>query len=100
MSDNTYCVYIMTNKNNTVLYTGVTNNLLRRVSEHQERKSKSFTKRYNVNKLIYFEATDDIYAAIIREKQIKAGSRQKKIDLVNKLNPEWNDLFQVIYNAA
>ena len=96
MSDNTYCVYILTNKNHTVLYNGVTNNLLRRTSEHKQRISKGFTKKYSANRLVYYEATDDIYAAISREKKIKAGSRQKKIDLINLFNPEWNDLFESI----
>ena len=92
MGTKTYCVYIMTNKNNTTLYTGVTNNLLRRVYEHKQGKGGSFTRRYNINKLVYFETTPDIEAAILREKQIKAGSRKKKIDLVTSLNPEWRDL--------
>jgi putative endonuclease len=77
----------------TVLYTGVTNDLQRRVLEHKAGKGAAFTKKYNVNKLVYFECGDDINAAIFREKQIKAGSRQKKIGLVNSINPEWNDLF-------
>jgi putative endonuclease len=91
-----YCVYIMTNNYNTVLYTGVTNNLKRRVLEHKSKLKESFTKKYNVTKLVYYEVTDDIHAAIIREKQIKGGSRQKKLDLVNSLNPEWKDLFNEI----
>jgi putative endonuclease len=82
----------MTNKNNTVLYTGVTNDLKRRVYEHKEKLIDGFTKKYNVNKLVYFETTNDINSAIQREKQIKAGSRQKKIDLINSLNEEWKDL--------
>jgi putative endonuclease len=83
----------MTNVHNTVLYTGVTNNLQRRVLEHRAGKGSAFTKKYNMSKLVYFECGDDINAAIFREKQIKAGSRQKKIELVNIINPEWNDLF-------
>jgi putative endonuclease len=83
----------MTNVHNTVLYTGVTNNLQRRVLEHRAGKGSAFTKKYNMSKLVYFECGDDINAAIFREKQIKAGSRQKKIELVNSINPEWNDLF-------
>ncbi len=86
----------MTNKNNTVLYTGVTNNLIRRVCEHKEKLTKGFTSKYNVNKLVYFEETNSIDSAIKREKQIKAGSRQKKIDLINFLNPEWKDLYDDI----
>ena len=91
-----YCIYILTNKNNTVLYTGVTNNLHRRVQEHKEGRGSKFTKRYNVDKLVYFELTDDVTAAIAREKQIKAGSRQKKIDLINNTNPDWKDLAEEI----
>jgi putative endonuclease len=83
----------MTNYNNTVLYTGVTNDLQRRVLEHRAGKGSKFTNKYNVHKLVYFELTDDINSAIFREKQIKAGSRQKKIDLVGSLNPEWRDLY-------
>ena len=86
----------MTNKNNTVLYVGVTNNLARRVLQHRQPESKSFTHRYKVYKLVYFEVTSDIQAAILREKQIKAGSRQKKIDLINRINPDLEDLFDSI----
>ena len=93
MSENQYCVYIMANKHNSVLYTGVTNDLHRRVIEHRSGKGGVFTSKYNIRKLVYFECGDDVDAAIVREKQIKAGSRQKKIDLVNSMNPEWKDLF-------
>lgn len=93
MQEKQYCCYIMTNAHNTVLYTGVTNELQRRVLEHKEGKG-GFTKKYNVTKLVYFETGDDVNAAIAREKQIKAGSRQKKIDLINSINPEWKDLFE------
>jgi len=88
-----YYIYIMTNKNNTVLYTGVTNDLKRRVYQHKEKMVEGFTKKYNVNKLVYFESGNDIKGAILREKQIKAGSRQKKIDLINSLNKEWKDMY-------
>jgi len=91
-----YFVYILTNAYNTVLYIGVTGNLIRRVHEHHENLSDSFTKRYNVNKLVYFESTSDVRAAITREKQLKGGSRQKKIDLVTSFNPTWRDLFHEI----
>ena len=84
----------MTNTHNTVLYTGVTNDLHRRVLEHRTGKGGLFTKKYNVTKLVYYESGDDINIAIFREKQIKAGSRQKKIDLINSLNPEWKDLIE------
>ena len=83
----------MTNKNNTVLYTGVTNNIQRRVYEHKEKLVEGFTKKYNVVKLVYYEIFDNPENAIAREKQIKAGSRQKKIDLVNSINSEWKDLY-------
>jgi putative endonuclease len=89
-----YCVYILTNQNNNVLYTGVTNNLQRRVIEHKENRGSEFTKKYKVHKLVYFEVTNNINAAIAREKQIKAGSRQKKLDLINGFNQEWRDLFE------
>jgi putative endonuclease len=82
----------MANVHNTVLYTGVTNDLQRRVLEHKGGK-RGFTTKYNVSKLVYFEYGDDVNAAILREKQIKAGSRQKKIDLINGMNAEWKDLF-------
>lgn len=93
LQEKQYFVYIMTNKLNTVIYTGVTNNLRRRVFEHKEKIGSKFTKRYNINKLVYFEIYQDAYNAIAREKQIKAGSRQKKIDLINSMNPEWKDLY-------
>jgi putative endonuclease len=93
MSQRQYCIYIMTNTHHTVLYTGVTNSLQRRVVEHQAGKSR-FTKKYNLTKLVYFECGDDVEAAILREKQIKAGSRQKKLDLIESLNPQWKDLFE------
>ena len=94
MQERQYCVYIMTNAHNTTLYTGVTNNLQRRVLEHRDGKGSSFTKRYNLTKLVYFECGNSVDTAISREKQIKAGSRQKKIDLVNQMNPEWKDLYK------
>ena len=83
----------MTNKRNTVLYTGVTSFLKKRVYEHKEKLAPGFTNKYNVNKLIYYEIFNNIYNALSREKQIKAGSRQKKIILINSLNPKWNDLY-------
>ena len=91
-----YYVYILTNTYNTVLYTGMTNDLLRRVYQHKTGQGSGFTKKYNVDKLVYYESTDDVNAAIAREKQIKAGSRQKKLDLVEGFNPEWVDLYDQI----
>jgi putative endonuclease len=92
MKQRDYCVYIMTNSLGTVLYTGVTNNLARRVFEHKSNAVEGFTSRYKLHKLVYYEVTGDINAAIQREKQIKGGSRKKKIELVNAINPEWRDL--------
>jgi len=91
-----YCVYMMTNAHNTVIYTGVTNDLARRVYEHKNGLGGIFTKKYNVIKLVYFEVTDNVQAAVAREKQIKGGSRKKKIDLVNSINLEWKDLYDEI----
>ena len=96
MKNREYCVYIMTNAHNTVLYTGVTNDLKRRVHQHKTGQGSSFAKKYNLHKLVYFEVGEDINATIYREKQIKAGSRQKKVDLINSLNPEWEDLYDEI----
>jgi putative endonuclease len=87
-----FYVYILTNYLHTVLYTGVTNDLNRRSFEHKSRSGRGFTSKYNVTKLVYYEVFEDAYGAIAREKQIKAGSRQKKIDLINNMNPEWKDL--------
>jgi putative endonuclease len=89
-----YCVYILTNRHNTVLYTGVTSDLQKRVYQHREKMVPGFTSRYNVGKLVFYEVTDDVHAAIAREKQIKAGSRQDKIDLINDMNPGWRDLYE------
>ena len=93
MEEKQYYVYILTNKNNTVLYTDVTNDLKRRIYEHKAKLVEGFTKRYNVDKLVFYEISMDIEGAILREKQIKGGSRAKKITFVNGLNPEWKDLY-------
>ncbi len=87
-----YYVYMLTNKNNKVLYTGVTNDLERRLYEHKNKLNKGFTAKYNVNKLVYFEDTSDVYEAITKEKQIKGWSREKKNKLVEETNPGWKDL--------
>lgn len=90
-------VYLITNKNNTVIYTGVTSNLRNRIYQHKIGKYKnSFTHRYNCHKLVYYEGFHIIIEAIAREKQIKAGSRIKKENLINKMNPEWKDLYDTI----
>jgi putative endonuclease len=86
-------VYIMTNIRNTVLYVGVTNDLIRRAYEHKERLVDGFTKKYNIVKLVYYEVFEDIENAILREKQTKAGLRQKKVQLINSMNREWRDLY-------
>jgi len=92
MQDKQYYVYIMTNKSNDVMYTGVTNNLEKRVYEHKNKLVDGFTKKYNINKLVYFEVTSDVTSAIIREKQIKGWLRKKKIDLIKTTNENFNDL--------
>jgi len=92
-----YYVYIMTNIHHTVLYTGMTNDLRRRAYEHKMGQGGTFTSKYKIVKLVYYEYGGDVLAAIAREKQIKAGSRQDKIDLINQLNPEWKDLFESLF---
>jgi putative endonuclease len=91
-----YYVYIMTNKINSSLYTGVTNDLKRRVFEHKNKLLEGFTKKYNVDKLVFYEAYDDINSAISREKQIKSGPRAKKVKLIEEMNSKWSDLFDEI----
>ncbi len=93
VADKLYFVYIMTNAKHTVLYTGFSSDLKVRVWSHKERLVDGFTKRYYVNVLVYYEATESVVSALEREKQIKAGSRQDKIDLINSMNPEWRDLY-------
>ena len=89
------CIYIMTNENNTVLYVGVTSDLQVRVWQHKTGYfENSFTKKYNVTKLVYYENFSRIEEAIVREKQLKGGSRAKKISLINSLNSEWRDLYE------
>ena len=88
-----YYVYILASKKNGVLYTGVTNNLLRRVYEHKHNLCSGFTREYNVHKLVHFEQTDDIYAAIQREKQLKRWKREWKVKLIEETNKDWNDLY-------
>jgi putative endonuclease len=94
--DKQFFVYIMTNRNNTVLYTGVTNDLHRRVFEHKNKLLDGFTKKYNVNKLVFYEMYDDIRYAISREKQIKSGTRARKIELIEEMNSGWTDLYAAI----
>ena len=89
---NTSFIYMLTNKNNTVLYIGVTSNLIKRVYQHKSKLYKGFTSKYNCDQLVYFEEFLDVNLAIAREKQLKSGDRKRKEELVNKLNPNWNDL--------
>ena len=87
-------VYILANKNNTTLYVGVTSNIIVRVKQHKEKyNTKSFSARYNLNKLVYYKAFQEIGDAIAKEKQLKAGSRAKKIELIESINPNWDDLY-------
>ena len=92
MGVKTYSVYILTNWDNTVLYTGVTNNLVRRIGEHKSGLVPGFTQRYRIKKLVYCESFESIREAIAREKQLKAGSREKKMVLIHAINPNWDDL--------
>lgn len=91
-----YYVYILTNKYNSVLYTGVTNNFVRRVYQYRVGRGGDFTSKYNISKLVYYEETPDIESALAREKQIKGGSRLKKLDLIVSSNPEWRDFWEDI----
>ena len=92
----TFHVYLMASKRNGTLYTGVTSDLLQRVHQHKEGMAEGFTKKYNINYLVYFETYGDIRDAIAREKQIKGWSRKKKNDLIITLNPKWNDLYETL----
>lgn len=90
----TYFVYILASKRNGTLYIGMTHDLLRRVFEHRTDQNEGFTKRYQVHQLVWFESTSDVEAAILREKQLKKWKRQWKIELIEKDNPEWRDLYE------
>ncbi|KKS39522.1 hypothetical protein A3H03_01465 [Candidatus Kuenenbacteria bacterium RIFCSPLOWO2_12_FULL_42_13] len=92
MSDRAYYIYLTSNKRNTVIYTGVTNDLYARMYQHKNKAVKGFTQKYNADKLVYYEEFDSIEDAIRREKQIKSGSRNNKIKLIELMNKEWNDL--------
>lgn len=93
MHDRQYWVYILSNARHTVLYTGVTGDLLKRIYEHRSHAIRGFTARYNVVQLVYYEACPEVESAIAREKQIKAGSRARKVALIEGMNPEWADLY-------
>ncbi|OGC40689.1 excinuclease ABC subunit C [candidate division WOR-3 bacterium RBG_13_43_14] len=88
-----YYIYILTNQYNKVVYTGVTSNLKKRIYEHKKKLIAGFTNKYNIDKLVYYEIFSDSYQAISREKQIKSGSRRKKLNLINDMNPSWKDLY-------
>jgi putative endonuclease len=92
MRDQFY-VYILTNKYNKVLYIGITSDLLKRIFEHKQKYVEGFTKKYNVDKLVYYEIFEDVDLAIAREKYLKSKRRQIKIELIEKSNPQWNDLY-------
>ena len=94
--DKQYFIYVMANETNTVTYTGVTNDLKRRVYEHKEKLAASFTKKYNITKVVYYEATPDVASAIAREKQLKGSSRRKKTELIESVNKSWRDLYEEI----
>ncbi len=89
-------IYIMANQYRGTIYTGVTSNLIKRVYQHKQGEMRGFTTRYACHLLVYYELHDEIFSAIEREKQIKAGSRNKKIILIEKNNPEWRDLYQAL----
>jgi putative endonuclease len=90
-------IYILTNKPNGTLYVGVTSDLIKRVWEHKSKLApNSFTSKYNINQLVYYEISDDINSAILREKQLKAGNRKQKLELITKFNPLWKDLYDSI----
>ena len=92
---NRYCVYMMTNCNKTVIYTGVTNDIEIRAQQHRDKTGPSFTRRYNLTKLVYYEAFSRVRDAIAAEKRIKAGSRAKKVALIESMNPGWRDLYDL-----
>jgi len=96
MTDKKSYVYILFSKPNGTLYTGVTSNLQKRVWEHKNKVYQSFTSKYGVDKLGYYEVYSDVKDAIAREKQLKGGSRKKKLELITKMNPAWNDLYEAI----
>ena len=97
MKKKQYYVYIATNKRNTTLYTGVTDNVIKRIYQHKNKLIEGFTSKYNINKLVYYETFDDPENAILREKQIKVGLGKKKIDLINSMNPQWKDLYDDLF---
>ncbi|HOH38202.1 MAG TPA: GIY-YIG nuclease family protein [Spirochaetota bacterium] len=93
---NIYYIYMIANRNNNVLYIGVTNNLKRRVFEHREKLVEGFSSKYNCCKLVWYEQTNNIESAIQKEKQMKKWKREYKSNIINEMNPQWNDLFEDI----
>ena len=87
-----YCVYLLSNKNKTVIYTGMTSNLIKRLYQHKTKRYKGFTSRYNCDRLVYYEVYTEVQLAIQRKKQLKAGNRKRKEQLINQENPNWDDL--------
>jgi putative endonuclease len=96
MKEKQFYIYIMTNPTNTVTYVGVTSNLTERISHHKAKVGPGFTSRYNINKLVYYEVYSDAYSAISREKQLKGGSRERKVELIKSKNPLWEDLSETL----
>jgi putative endonuclease len=96
MKQHNYYIYILASRKNGTIYIGMTNNLIRRVAEHKEGMVEGFTKKYNVKNLVYYEYTNDVKSAILREKQLKKWNRNWKIELVESMNPEWHDLFDTL----
>jgi putative endonuclease len=98
MREKSYFVYILASKRNGTLYIGVTGDLIRRVYQHKNKTADGFTKQYEVDKLVYFEETTEVESAIVREKQLKKWNRKWKLDLIEKSNPKWEDLYDKILN--
>lgn len=96
MNTKTYVVYILTNSKNTTLYIGITSNLAQRVWQHKNKVVEGFSKKYNLNKLVYYETTNDVEAALNREKQLKKWHREWKLNLISSFNPEFKDLYEDI----
>ena len=97
LKNHNYYIYIISNWNNKVIYTGMTNDLERRIYEHKNKIFEGFSKKYNLDKLVYYEYTNDVNAAIRREKEIKKWRREKKNKLIESMNPEWKDLSEEIF---
>jgi len=97
MNNRQPAIYIMTNKRNGTLYTGVTSNLVQRVYQHKQGSIAGFTKKYDCKQLVYYESCETMTNAIEREKQIKGGSRKKKLQLIEQLNPDWKDLYEMLF---